>query len=560
MTSNAACSIVVPLFNKAELTRACVRSIMANTDAGTYELILVDNGSTDQTEALCAELPDEVVVLRNDTNRGFAKAVNQGAAAATGEHVVFLNNDTEVHPNWLEPLIAQLDDPDVGAVGSKLLYPNGTIQHCGVVLLEDATDPNRFMATHWLTGSAGNAELTNKPRRFQVVTAACVLIRREAFEQVGGFDERYWNGYEDIDLCLELGQRGWKVMYEPASVVTHIESASGSERFRLTDQNVARLMSRWGGKVVLDILITPAGDISFDPQGALADLVIGQDIVLNPGDVDTSEFAPPTLRDHEALIERLEHYDHSQQLERARGGRDVCWVEAADECEPLVTIRIATYNRGPLLVERAIRSALAQTYENIEVLIVGDACDDATTSAARSVTDKRVRFERLPTRGLYPSDPNHRWMVAGCHPMVTALPLARGAWLAPCDDDDELTPDHVEVLLSAAKDRRLEMVWSKANCEIRPGEWQELGSERLRLGHVSHGSVLYSLGLRHIVPNVRSWRLGEPADWNLWRRMRDIGVHMGFVDDVTYTHYLEAVHRQAAGQTHTPLVAAAGAS
>ena len=204
----------------------------------------------------------------------------QGAAAATGEQFVFLNNDTEVHPNWLEPLVALLDDPEVGAVGSKLLYPDGTIQHCGVVLLEDAMDSDRFMATHWLAGSPGDADLTNQLRQFQVVTAACVLIRRAAFEEVGGFDERYWNGYEDIDLCLKLGERGWKVMYEPASVVTHIESASGSERFRLTDQNVARLMSRWGGKVVLDILITPSGDISFDPMGSLADLEIGKDILL----------------------------------------------------------------------------------------------------------------------------------------------------------------------------------------------------------------------------------------------------------------------------------------
>jgi len=533
---------------------------MANTDAGTYELILVDNGSTDETQTLCAGLPDEVVVLRKDTNRGFAKAVNQGAAAATGEHIVFLNNDTEVHPNWLEPLLAKLDDPDVVAVGSKLLYPDGTIQHCGVVLLEDAIDSNRFMATHWLAGSPGDAELTNKPRQFQVVTAACVLMRREAFEAVGGFDERYWNGYEDIDLCLRFGERGWKVMYEPASVVTHIESASGSERFRLTDQNVARLMSRWGGKVVLDIRITPSGDISFDPKGSLADLEIGKDILLNPGDVDTTQFAPPVLRDREALGERLDQHDNFQRLERARGGRDVCWIEQDDDQEPLVTIRIATYDRGPLIVDRAIRSALSQTYENIEVLVIGDACDDATTQAAESVTDPRVRFVRLPTRGLYPSDPNHRWMVAGGHPMVTALPLARGAWLAPCDDDDELTSDHVEVLLVAARERRLEMVWSRANCEIQPGEWQELGSERLRLGHVSHGSVMYSLGLRHIVPNVRSWRLGEPSDWNLWRRMRDIGVHMGFVDHLTYTHYLEAIRRPVREPAHPSLVAtAAGA-
>jgi len=550
---------VIPLFNKAELTRACIRSISANTAAGTYELIVVDNGSTDGTQALCAELPDEVVVLRNDVNRGFAKACNQGARAAAGDHILFLNNDTEVHPNWLPPALAHLDDPDVGAVGSKLLYPDGTIQHCGVVLVEDLTDTNKFTATHWLAGSPGDTEASNSPRQFQVVTAACILLRRAAYEQAGGFDERYWNGYEDIDLCLQLGGLGWKVMYEPASVVTHVESASGPERFRLVDQNVARLMSRWGGKVDLDILIGERGDVALNPRGSLADLADSADILANAADVETTTSAP--LIDRESLIENLEHEDHRLRLHKTRRGRDVCWIEPDEETEPLVTIRIATYNRGPLVVDRAIRSALAQTYERVEILVVGDGCDRATSSAIESVADDRVRFVPLPTQGLYPVDPKHRWMVAGGHPMVTALDLARGAWLAPCDDDDELTPDHVEVLLGAAKKRRLEMVWSRANCETQPGKWRELGAEQLRLGYVSHGSVMYSLGLRHITPNVRSWRLNEPGDWNLWRRMRDIGVRMGFVDHMTYVHYLEAIRRPTTETDDAQLcIAATGAT
>src|SRR3954452_19677248 len=168
--------------------------------------------------------------------------------------------------------------------------------------------------------------------------------------------------------------------------------------------------------------------------------------------------------------ERLARLEERRLLDVVRAGRDVCWVDE-HEAQPLVTVRIATYNRGPLVAERAIASALAQTYEHIEVLVVGDSCDEATERAVRSVRDARLRFVNLPARGLYPAHRRHRWMVAGTVPMNAAVTLARGAWIAPCDDDDELTDDHVEVLLAAARGRRLEFVYSKADWEILPGSW-----------------------------------------------------------------------------------------
>lgn len=247
----------------------------------------------------------------------------------------------------------------------------------------------------------------------------------------------------------------------------------------------------------------------------------------------------------EWVRERLEEREERRLLELARAGRDTCWID--DEDEPLVTIRIATYDRGPLVVERAIASALAQTYERIEILVVGDGCDPGTARAVRSVRDARVRFVNLPSRGPYPSDSIHRWMVAGSVPMNVGLTLARGAWIAPCDDDDELTPDHVEVLLRAARGRRLEMVYSKARRELAPGTWGVVGSEPLRHGRITHGSVLYSLGLRFMRHSTTSWKLNEPSDWNLWKRMGNVGVRIGFVDRVTYTHYLEGYRRVAHG-------------
>lgn len=237
----------------------------------------------------------------------------------------------------------------------------------------------------------------------------------------------------------------------------------------------------------------------------------------------------------ERIRERMQAHDERRLLATARAGRDVCWPDG-DTTNPLVTVRIATYNRGPLIVERALASVLNQSYKNLEILVVGDACDEATSEAVQGARDERVRFVNLPTRGVYPEDPRARWAVAGTHPMNAALFLARGSWIAPCDDDDSFTPTHVERLLTHAVENRLEMVWSRA--ALRFGdEWWVTWASELRMSQISHGSVLYSLGLRFFRHSDTCWKLGEPGDWNLWRRMRDAGVRMGFLDELTYLHY-----------------------
>ena len=243
----------------------------------------------------------------------------------------------------------------------------------------------------------------------------------------------------------------------------------------------------------------------------------------------------------ELVRTRLAADDERRLLTQARGGNDVCWA-AADELEPLVTIRIATYNRGQLVAERAIASAIRQTYERLEILVIGDHCDESTVRAVTSVNDPRLRFINLAEHGLYPKDPVLRWMVAGCAPMNAGLAVAQGSWIAPCDDDDEITDDHVEVLLREARARRLEFVWSKAATEVEAGKWSVIGSTPLAHGQVTHGSVLFAGELRFFRYNENSWKLAEPFDWNLWRRMHAAGVKMGFVDEVTYK-YFEAYHR-----------------
>ena len=206
---------------------------------------------------------------------------------------------------------------------------------------------------------------------------------------------------------------------------------------------------------------------------------------------------------------------------------------------PLVTVRIATFNRAALLVERTLPTVLAQTWPNLEILIVGDHCTDDTEARVRAIGDPRIRFINLPERGRYPEEPFARWCVAGAAPMNFALREARGEWLAPLDDDDEFTPDHVATMLAACRNDRLEMCFGVARMMLRTGEWRDVGSLPLRRDHICHSAVFYWTGLRGMPHDVESWRLGEPGDWNLWRRMKWSGVRTGFVPRLVAIHHLE---------------------
>lgn len=255
------CSIVIPLFNKVEYTERCLEALIAGTDDDLYELVLVDNGSTDDTASLLRQLEGDVVIIENEENLGFARASNQGAWAARGEHLLFLNNDTEPHAGWLPPLLAALDaDPETAAVGSRLLFPDGRVQHAGVLVAEDQR-PGRIPLAPFHRLYCAPAEHVEVMQRqhMSVLTGASLLVRRSAFVEAGGFDEAYWNGYEDVDLCFKLREQGGNLVYEPASCLVHHESVSGPERFSKEDRNVALLVERWAGRVPADVVIRPDG-------------------------------------------------------------------------------------------------------------------------------------------------------------------------------------------------------------------------------------------------------------------------------------------------------------
>ena len=250
-------SVIIPLFNNVSLTEACLRAVIDATPDHLYDVVLVDNGSTDGTGALLDALDGDVTIIRNRKNLGFAAACNQGADVAKGEYLVFLNNDTEPQPGWLEPLVGTADaHPQAGAVGSKLLFPDGLLQHAGVIIVDDQVRAVLEGRHRWYRMAADHPE-ANVAGAVQAVTAASMLVRAGAFAQVGGFDEGYWNGNEDVDLCLKLAAAGWSVLYQPASCVVHHESVSGPERWTKVNENVARLRQRWYGRVTPDVVLVP---------------------------------------------------------------------------------------------------------------------------------------------------------------------------------------------------------------------------------------------------------------------------------------------------------------
>lgn len=222
-------------------------------------------------------------------------------------------------------------------------------------------------------------------------------------------------------------------------------------------------------------------------------------------------------------------------LARARAATPDIWSDDA----PLVSVRIATYNRPELLVERALASVRRQTYQRFEIVVVGDGAGPKTAAALAALGDGRVRYHNLAARPRYARFPRAFWATAGTHAANAALERCRGAWIAPLDDDDEFTDDHLEVLLGAARAAHLEMVYGKMAAEDRRGAWREVGAEPLRHSHVCHGAVLYSARLLCLRYDLFAWLADEPGDWNLWKRMLAIGAHVGFVPQVVGRHYAE---------------------
>jgi GT2 family glycosyltransferase len=237
-------SILIPFRDHVELTQACVEAVRAFTADVDYEIILLDNWSNDAAaQIFCAEQANmaDTKLIRITEPFNFSRINNIGAKAAKNEFLLFLNNDVFVKdPLWLRTMLNELlMDSKAGAVGAKLLYPNGTVQHAGVVLGVGG------IADHAFRGLAGDAPgyvmHAMAAQEISAVTAACMLVRKAAFDAVGGFDEAELSvAFNDVDLCMKLTAAGWRIIFTPDVVAEHRESISRGDD--LDESKVARFM------------------------------------------------------------------------------------------------------------------------------------------------------------------------------------------------------------------------------------------------------------------------------------------------------------------------------
>jgi GT2 family glycosyltransferase len=267
-------SVIIPTRDRVELLRTCVESVLARTRYSSFEVVVVDNRSSDAAAlAYLDELRqrDRVVVVAYDAPFNYSAINNFAASISRGELLCLLNNDIEViSEDWLSEMAAQASRADVGAVGAMLYYPNDTIQHAGVILGVGGIANHAYAGQR--RGHAGHGARALVAQNLSAVTAACLVVRRSLYERMGGLDEEFKVAFNDIDFCLRLREAGYRNVWTPFAELYHHESASrgsdadpeNAERFL---GEIRRMRQRWGTSLQWD----PA----YNPNLSLDDLNFG---------------------------------------------------------------------------------------------------------------------------------------------------------------------------------------------------------------------------------------------------------------------------------------------
>lgn len=242
---NPVVSIVIPVYNQFEYTYHCVESILKNSGDITYEILIGNDCSTDLTTQIDSILPG-VKCVTNEKNLRFVLNCKNAAKYAKGKFLLFLNNDTQVQKNWLEPLVTLIESADdIGMVGSKLIYPDGLLQEAGGIVWRDGSA--------WNYGNRQNPSLPefNYVKEVDYISGASIMLPRALWEEIGGFDETFVPAYcDDSDLAFTVRKKGYRVLYQPKSVVVHFEgvsngtdTASGQKQYQIV--NSQKFYQKW---------------------------------------------------------------------------------------------------------------------------------------------------------------------------------------------------------------------------------------------------------------------------------------------------------------------------
>lgn len=250
----------------------------------------------------------------------------------------------------------------------------------------------------------------------------------------------------------------------------------------------------------------------------------------------SQRFVHDFFLEHATSEKRRRRRNDQSRLARLR---ELPQYEAAfQQAEPLVTVIVPTLNRADTILERALPSLQAQTYENWELIVVGDAADGAQERLLKQMPDRRARFYNLRRRGCYPEHKGPRWYVAGNKPANFGLKVARGLWIAHLDDDDELTPHHMADLLALARERQAEWVHGNVLFVSDEGYPAEvIGGAEPKLGSISRISSLYHSCLKGFQYNPGAWKYLSPGDWDLWDRFLEMGVRHAHLPQLVGIHY-----------------------
>jgi len=385
-------SIIIPTMDGLEFLSRCIDGVLHKTDYVNIEVIIVNNRSvkTETHDYLKSISKDRrIKILDYDFEFNYSKINNFAVREAKGSILALLNNDVEViNGDWLTEMVSHALRPEIGAVGAKLYYPDDTIQHAGVFLgyKGRAGHIYRYASRYWM-GHWARAVLV---QNFTAVTAACMVLRRDVFEEVGGFDEqRLTITFNDVDLCLRIYEKGYRNLFTPHAELYHLESKTRGKLAYQVEEDYFE--NRWKH-------------------------LINRDPAYNPNlTIESEDLAP-------AFPPRLQHP----------------WSKVSDtiSASPLVTIITRTYGERQEFLCESMQSVFQQTYRPIQLVVVEDG-----SSNSRSLVEKisppegiTIDYEALPKKGR-------------CYAGNRGQELARGEFVGFLDDDDLLLPDHIQVLV-----------------------------------------------------------------------------------------------------------------